>query len=315
VQLYPASPPGAKATLDVTANRIGPGRYAATWDSSAVALGRYMVRWYYQVTSTSAWVSFDQEFEVANVPYQGAAYCTVYDLANDGMASANSGDGSAQKLIAQCSRYIEFYTGRTFSPTYKLITVSGTFARALLLDEPICAIEGLQFDMSGVFDGSPEAQANYRVFNRHLTQGLFLPDDRDNPKIEFLPTWDPSSYDGPYYPSSVWWRRMPRGVQNVQLGGYFGYTEPDGSMIGGTPALIRLACRLLCFKQQYAPGDPRRADAFNRQRLTSEYTRDQGYIMDKPNAARASPFVTHTLDPEIDAILFGFIRPPRLGAA
>lgn len=311
--VYPLS---GKQTLDVVAARLGVGRYAATWDSSSAVLGRYVVRWFYKLTSASDELTFDQEFEVLTTPYRGSAYCTVYDLQNANLPLAGTNDGTAQKLIVQCSRFIEHYTGRQFSPAYKTITVSGTSGRSILLDEPIVAIEKLAIDYSGNFATATPETANYRVYNRHLSQNLFRPDDRDSPRLEFLHGWEGLGGPGGRIPGvSGFDFRFYRGVQNVQVAGVFGFTEPDGSMVGGTPNLIRLACQLLCFQNQYQLGSDERLSVFNRQRLTSEYTRDQGYIMSKPGEGRASPYITASMDPEIDAILFGFIRPPQLGSA
>jgi hypothetical protein len=276
-----------------------------------------MIRWSYRLGAPGASeYAFDQEFELVPMAYPGVNYCSLYDLINNGLDSAATYDGAAQRLIVQCSKLIEHYTGREFAPSFKVVTACGTSGRALLLDEAIVAVEGLVVDSARDFFVTDREVGTFAVFNRHIRENLMRPDDRDNPKIEFLHGNDllgsryGYGYNGYRYDS-----RFSSGVQNVQIAGVFGYTEPDGSMVGATPYLIRQACQLLCFKQQYKIGSSERIDAQNAQRLTSEYTRDQGYIMDKPDSARASPFVTHTLDPEIDALLFGFIRPPQLGSA
>ncbi len=314
IQLFPLT---GRHSVDLVADRVGPGRYVAVWDSSATpTLGRYVVRWFFQTTSTSSELTFDQEFELLTIPYATRNYCTVYDLVAANMTLARTNDGSAQRIISQASRLIESYTGRQFSPTYKAITASGSNGRALLLNEPIVAVESIGLDYSGIFSNTNPETANYRVYNRHLSQNLFSPDDRDSPKIEFLHGWDGWGASGSRVPGvSDFNFRFDAGVQNVQVLGIFGYTEPDGSMTGGTPLLLRMACQLLCFQLQYPVGSQARLDVFNRQRLTSEYTRDQGYIMSKPGDGRASPYVTASMDPEIDSLLFGFMRPPQFGSA
>ncbi|TBR17486.1 MAG: hypothetical protein EPO57_09150 [Chitinophagaceae bacterium] len=55
----------------------------------------------------------------------------------------------------------------------------------------------------------------------------------------------------------------------------------------------------------------RRNDAMNRNRLTSERTRDQAYTLEGLGTLRGA-FLTG--DPEIDHILASFMRPPALGA-
>ncbi len=310
VQVWPTTG-GNMQSVNVTTDRLGPGRYAAIWDSSAAPLGRYVVRWFYRFVVSDTPTTFDQEFELVPAAYAGPAYCSIYDLRAGGLASTVT-DAVAQRLIVQASRFIQHYTGREFSPAYKVVNVSGTSARALLLDEPIAALEYVALNYAGDFQTSDRATGTFTVFNRHIRENLFKPDDRDNPKLEFLHGWD---FAGIFTGGDRYDYRFSVGVQNVQVAGIFGYTEPDQSMVGCTPNLIRQACQLICFKQQYPAGSQARFDALNKGRLTSEYTRDQGYIMDKPDNSRGAPVITHFGDPEIDAILFGFIRPPQFGAA
>lgn len=313
VQVLPATG-GEKQAVDVTAHRIGVGRYAAIWAPAADAfLGRYAVRWFYKTAASAPEQSFDQEFELVSRPYVGPAYCTLYDLVGAGMTSAATDDGVAQRLIVEASRYVELYTGRQFYPLYKSITVGGRHGHALRLEEPIVAIEGVNTDFRDGFVSADRGQGSYRVFNRHLSQNLLNPDDRGDPKLEFLHGWG-SEYSH-WHGEPAYYERFSTGVHNVRVSGIFGYTEPDGSFVGATPQLIRLATKLLCFKQQHPAGSQRRQDQFRSERLKSEYTRDQGYIMADPGDARGSPFVTHTMDPEIDAILHGFRRPAHMGAA
>lgn len=312
VQVWPTTT-GNRQSIDVVADRLGTGRYAATW-APAVGLsaGRYVVRWFYQFTVSADPTAFEQEFELAAQAYLGPHYCTVYDLRAAGMAVASAADGVAQKLVVQASRWVEHYTGRQFDAQYKVIRASGNSGRALLLDEPIIALDSVTLNYQGDFVSNDREVGTFTVFNRHIRENLFRPDDRDNPKLEFLHGWD---FAGLYTGPSRYDYRFSSGVQNVQVAGVFGYTEPDQSMVGCTPHLIRHACQLICWKQQYALGSNERWDAQNRNRLTSEYTRDQGFIWAKPDDVRNVPPITHFGDPEIDSILYGFIRPPQVGAA
>jgi hypothetical protein len=311
-QIYPTTV-GNRQTIDVVTQRLGTGRYAAIWTPLTThGVGRYMVRWYYQFSVSADPTVFEQEFELAPVAYQGPHYCTLYDLKAIGMPAATASDHVAQKLIVQASRWIEHYTGRQFAAAYKSIRSSGNSGRALLLDEPIVALDSVTLDYAGDFASSDREIGTFTVFNRHIRENLFRPDDRDNPKLEFLHGAD---YAGLFSGSTRYDYRFSSGVQNVQVAGVFGYTEPDQSMVGCTPHLIRHACQLICWKQQYPVGSQDRWDATNRNRLTSEYTRDQGFIWAKPEDVRNAPPVTHLGDPEIDSILYGFIRPPQFGAA
>jgi len=103
----------------------------------------------------------------------------------------------------------------------------------------------------------------------------------------------------------------PRGQQNVEARGVFGYTEPDGSPTGRTPELIRRVTMLLVLRELPLLGDvDAREDAQRRFRLTSERTRDQSYTLEALRLHGA-----FTGDPEIDNVLVAFMRPPDLGAA
>jgi len=107
--------------------------------------------------------------------------------------------------------------------------------------------------------------------------------------------------------SLVW---LP-GTQNIILEGLFGYTEPDGTLVGTTPELIRHVTKLLVLRELPVMTDlSRREERQRRWRLVSERTRDQGYSLEALQAQGA-----FTGDREIDVILASFSRPPQLGAA
>ena len=95
------------------------------------------------------------------------------------------------------------------------------------------------------------------------------------------------------------------------MNGVFGYTDPDGSGVGHTPELIRHVTKLLVLREIPTMTDTSlREERQKRWRIVSERTRDQGYNLD--------PLRAHggfTGDPEIDAILAAYQRPPQLGAA
>jgi hypothetical protein len=182
-----------------------------------------------------------------------------------------------------------------------------------LLDEPIVAIEAVTIrDPMG---GIATVDDTLRVYNRHLTENLHSPDDRDSPKLEFIHGNDLGGVNE--YPSGLAPRNFlrdltwPRGRQNIGLVGLFGFTEPDGSFIGTTPALIQEATQMLVFR--------------NIQRLSirlpgttaviMEATRDQQVQYAQPGAGGDTRARVFTGDPDIDQILVGFVRPPYMGAA
>lgn len=291
-QIYPVTP-GTKQSVNLVTHRVGLGYYAAVWTSSAAAVGAYTIRWSVVPVVGDEEVVFDQSFEVVTKDFPGRNYCSLQSLRDDGITASAVADDVAQRLIVQASRMVEMYTGRVFAPVPKTVRVDGNNSRRLLFQEPIVAIESLTVSLFlGILESDLAVLPDtFLVYNRHLSMGLLQPDDRDNPKIEFV------------YDANL------EGAQNIEVVGVFGYTEPDGSWCGRTPELIQVATRLLCFRYRAKPGTDDRDDDVKRGRIISEHTKDQGYQL-----ANMSMFGGYTADPEIDGILSSFTRPPKFGA-
>lgn len=239
-------------------------------------------------------------------------YASVDDLRAEGVTDAVATDARLGALIGLASRYIERVTGRFFEPRGLTLTVDGSGGRTLRLGQPILRVDGVFIESSPFAPADlPVDPSVYRVYNRHLTQGLLLPDDRDDPKLEFVHGGDLLGVrfepPGLSLSSLVW----PRGQQNITVRGLFGYTEPDGTPSGRTPELIRHVTKLLVLRELAPLADvDRREDAQRRWRITSERTRDQAYTLEALRLTGA-----FTGDPEIDNVLVAFVRPPDLGAA
>lgn len=306
VQLFPVTP-GTKQTINVAAagpSRLGVGRYAALWtpDGSLDTGDKYFVRWFYVVSSGGAEQTFDQEFELVEQPYKGGDHlCSLYDLKDEGITITSA--SKAQQWIARASRYIEHYTGRRFAPKHKTIEIDGRGGFALMLNEPIVALEKVVMNQTSVFSLSSESVdlSNVKVANRHLTQALTNPDDRNNPKLEYVRGLDIGNTH--LFPGQGQW---DRGTRNVQVIGIFGYTEPDGSFVGQTPDLIREACKMLVIKNMTPLASAQRDESY---RVTRERTKDQEVEYAPP---AKQPF---TGDRVIDSILVAFRRMPTFGAA
>ena len=320
VQVHPPTP-GARAAVDVVAlcpagDKLSTGHFVARWTPPIdEAIGTHEIRWFFRLTATSPEQTFREEFEVLVevAGFSGTGYAFVSDLRTEGVGAADASDARLQQLIALASRYIERVTGRFFEPRVQTLTLDGSGGRTLPLGHPIVGVEGVFIDSSPFTPGDlPVDPSVYRVYNRHLTQGLFLPDDRDNPKIDFVHGSDLGgvrfeALSGIGLASLVW----PRGQQNITVRGVFGYTEPDGSPAGRTPEMIRHATKLLVMRDlPLLASTDLREDAQRRFRLTSERTRDQSYTLEALKLHGA-----FTGDPEIDNILVAFVRPPDLGAA
>ena len=307
VQVYPTSigerVAVSAATLCSNGAKLSTGHYVATWTPPVdEAIGSHEVRWYFKLTTASPEQMFREEFEVLPEVdgFSTRGYAFVSDFRSEGVSHAQASDARLQTLIASASHYVERITARFFEPRSQTFTLDGTESKTLALGQPIVGIDSVAIDSSPYSLADLNLDASlYRVYNRHLTQGQFMPDDRDNPKLEFL------SFGGSQ--GLVW----PKGTQNVLVRGVFGYTEPDGSPSGRTPVLIRHVTKLLVMRELAPLGSvDKREDAQRRFRLTSERTRDQSYTLEALQLHGS-----FTGDPEIDNILVAFQRPADFGAA
>lgn len=321
VQMFPATL-GDRMVLDVVDDcpagaRMSVGRYVATWTVPGNAnIGTFYVKWYFKLTINTPEQTFIEEFEVlpeitgaASSP--AAAYVLVSEMREEGVPSTYTDDWLA-KRIQLASRFVDASTRRFFYPKALTLRFDGRGAAKLLLSDPIIALDYVKFETSPLYpDDFSSVETNIiRVYNRHLSEGLLEPDDRNNPKIEL------------FNPGFVRERQhalltrlsFPLGQQNIEVKGVFGYTDPDGpNTQGKTPDLIKHVTKLIVIKELAKMSrTAARFDARARMRLTSERTRDQAYTLEPLGALRGALF---TGDPEIDNILAYFSRPPALGAA
>lgn len=324
----------AKAALDVTnsptdivpGNRVAKGHYVATWTPGGPdAVGTYFVRWYYKLTIGAQEKFFDEEIELVAAPYRPGRshYCSVQDLIDQGLPSSVSA-ARAQRLIETASKYAEHFTGRgagAFEAQHKVVRVDGNDGRAIQLAEPLIAVGPIKVVMDNVAGSSDLSivSSALKVYNRHMTSKLVNPDDRDNPKLEFVHGADLGGVNYPYASASgyrlaalIW----PRGQQNIEIEGLFGYTEPDESFVGHTPDMLREAVQLLVFRNLGTIGSGDRAAAAREHRLTLESTRDQSQQFAGPGTGSESDLKgAFTGDPAIDMLLAQFVRGPQFGAA
>lgn len=306
-------------TSDVTADQIldpltgapQPGHYAAAFAVSAFSPAvppgsRCQITWSW-VMPNGAQGTATREFDVlANVPPgMGWGYCTPSDMRAEGFKAARCDDRRLLRLINLQSKYVDRVTGRFFEPRYQVQTMNGSGGRAMLLGDPIIALQLVTLGNPVVNTIAPES---FRVFNRHITGNVTNPDDRDNPKIEFVHYRDifgrqrSASIDSPLFGVPFRDLFFPSGVQNVNITALFGYTEHDGSCTGQTPEMIRHVTKLLVAREIAPIGSDARDDR-KRHRLTSEGTRDQRYTLQEATEG------AFTGDREIDDILLAFYRP------
>lgn len=323
IQVYPLS---GRQTVDLalcpTGDKLSTGRYVAEWTPGvAEPIGTHIVRWFFQLTAASPEQSFCEEFEV--LPEVTAStttgYTTIAELRAEGVTVAQADDARLQVLIGRATNMIDHYTGRWFEPRSKVFMLDGTGAGGLLLGPPIISISQVRLLARDVGPSVLDVDlADVRIYNRHLTQELLDPDDRQNPKLEFL------TFDERYERSTLVWGGArdlfhpvvwPRGTQNVEVTGIFGYTDPDGSPTGRTPEMISYACMLMVLRDLPGLATQRGFDARRAFAVTEYKTRDQSIKYASPDKLGNQGVGGFTGDPTIDSILKMFRRPLALGAA
>lgn len=250
-------------------------------------------------------------------------YCSVQDLRDEGVPETGFGaktDVYLEKVITRVSLMIDKYTGRFFEPRILTLTLDGTGRRALLFGDPIISITSIKIGSDFTLTEAQDLD-NVRIYNRHLSENMTNPDDRENPKIEWA-EFDHRDESiailgedaGKLFTPSRW----PEGTRNVQVVGVFGYTDYDVSDPEGiTPVLIERAAVLMALRDMrtaYTEASLREDD-LSKWKVSKLKTRDQMIEYDKPSALGGMVGVgAFTGDPEIDRILLEYVRPPKYGA-
>lgn len=319
VLLLPGAP--GRVLVDTTnpggVDRLGYGRYAARFTVDPLwSTGRYVVRWFWSSTSTSTEQTIDTPFDVvAGVPAPSTSaplYALPSDLRAEGVTVGMASDVRLYQSILLASKQFEQFTRQFFEPRYLTLALDGNGSVAVLLDQPIIALDELFFASITLFLSELPIDATaYRVYNRHLA-GLMTPDDRLNPRLElygiedYVATW------------ALQGARFPRGKQNVSVKGVFGFTDPDGSPFGSTPSLVNHAVKLLTLRVMRKMTSAARGAAFLAPFVTDEKTRDQSVSFARfgggGSSGLGSSIGAFTGDPEIDGIIVQFQRPLTLGA-
>lgn len=282
------------------------GAYAAAWAvPSDEPLGRHEVRW--EFTYDGVTYTYREEFDVAPGVVGGSfrSYALPSDLRAEGACSEFS-EARIQRALARAAETIDKLTNRFFEPRTLSLTLDGPGGPALRFGFPVLGVASVAY----VGDYAADVPLDrVRVYNRWLTEGMILPDDRDDPRVALLP----DGYKLPRfnaYPRELPWRS---GRQNVRVSGLFGYTDPDGSPLGKTPDAVVEVCKVLALRDLpgiYSGADERDAERA-RGRLLSETTRDQSrtYGAD-PRLAAAG----WTGDPDVDTVLARYAAPPFVGS-
>lgn len=300
------------AALCPSGDKIDTGHYVALYTPPLSALlGTYEIRWYFKLTLASPETQSREEFEVLPevVGATSAGYTSVAAMREEGVTETQASDNRLMTLIARASRSLEMFTGRWFEPRSHTFLMDGRGGPILQLEIPIIRVTAVRLldydDPSGELGDDLDLD-QLRVYNRHISQQLLAPDDRENPRIEWITVAGRRfGIVGGYFPT---------GSQNVLVSGVFGYTEPDGSQYGRTPSDIELATQMLVVRNLAKLADvSARQETALAPRITEMRTRDQSisYSAAGGGSARLGAF---TGDPEIDVIIARYMRPPTMAA-
>ena len=310
-------PPSGRQAVDLTDERLSLGHYVAVYTADvAEPIGKHRIHWFYKVEATDPEREVTEVFEVLGFEVFGFGYAFVFEMRDEGITATVADDERMFETIFVQSQLIDKITGRNFDAEAKTLSINGRGGRILQLEEPIVALESVEIlPQPFVSGGTLVDQDNMRVFNRHLSQNLRRPDDRANPRIEFIHGRDLLGVRGQPFDIAaglttfVW----PTGPQTIEIKGAFGYTEPNGSPAGKTPRLVNRIARLLTNRFFRQISDTQQQAVTRDARIKREKTRDQEVEFDKPVGALVGGVFTG--DPEIDNLLVMFMRPIGLGAA
>lgn len=233
-------------------------------------------------------------FQVTATGVPKLGYVTVQELRDEGLTDTVAyPDALVNSRISLASRQIDSWTGRWFEPRKMIMDVDGPGAWEMQIDIPIVSIDLVtlldrEFPVTEVFTFDLQDMV---VYNRHITQNLYRPDDREDPRI------------GNIY--------FPKGRMNVRLDGTFGYTDGNGD----TPEEIKRACMLMVIRDKEKLASKKRSSSLLvglGGPLLEENTDDHSYKLGAVTRTVGST-AYFTGDPEIDQILLNFRRPAALG--
>lgn len=309
VQVYPTVL-GNRASVSLlacpTGDKLGTGHYVARYTADlAPTLGRYEIRWFIKLTLSSGEQTYSEEFEIIPAVAAGSAinYASVTDMRNEGVDPTIYSDARVSAALNMASRTIERITRRWFYPKALELDLDGDDTSQLFLGFPIIAVSSIT-QLTDAID----LVNDVKIYNRHITQGLTNPDDRESPRIQFVGPSPAVRHLGGFGRARQWLKRPP---QSIHIVGVFGYTDPAGSSFtqGITPPAIAQCCKLLALRELPPLGDPQ--ERFSVQyayRLMGETTRDQSYNLG-PGRTSSNGW---TGDPEIDGILAQYMAPMHM---
>ena len=263
-------------------------------------------------------------------PFVDGSYAQVQDMLDNGFpigAPAPPGGYShtdAARALRLASAFVDRVTSRYFEARYHEYDLDGRGGAALQFDHVAVGLTDVAFTFTTFTPADlPIEAGDLRVYNRHIRQGLLEPDDRNDPRVEFLRV---PNYRYPRHGGSD---LLSAGVgfvesqQNVKCRGVWGYTDPDGSPFGKTPELIveatlRIAASKIQPLWSSIGGAGSSIGSTPAGPIVEEKTLDQQVKfadVASSNATNNAYVGNFTGDPAIDQILALFMAPPKYRSA
>jgi hypothetical protein len=168
-------------------------------------------------------------------------------------------------------------------------------------DDPIIGVVSVHTVSTGLTTETNTFDASDLViYNRHM-RGLRHPDDRDNPMITFR------GEEANMF-AAMFGRTVRQARQNVVVEGWWGYTQPDGSVFGKTPDDIAWVVKALAMKRLRPMFKTHGTGIYTSGPVVKESTRDQSlsYVVPMTGSIKGSLI---TGDVEIDNILSMYVGP------
>ena len=302
----------AEVTVDLTdcasgGHKLSLGRYSATFTPASASweAGTHEIIWRYVATTGDPSKFWRQKFEVLNTTFAATGggyvgYADTVDLVDTNQFSCYGID-QIHDAIAEASNWVQDLTGRFFDPRFLAVQYNATNAGALPFFDPIIGLNAVRFIGASVAETATTIDlASLRIYNRHLA-GLVAPDDRDNPRIEFVTDFLPGRI--------LSQGRFQLGRQNTYIEGMFGYREFNATPMGGFPRRLQRAVAILALRRLQ---DPFGEDPFVSQpgRIRTARTRDQQIGFAGAADGGVGPL---TGDRVVDDILIAYMRPPYMG--
>lgn len=293
-----------------------------TVPGGSTSYGEWTIEWTFMVEDGDPELTARTSFTVVDPAHPTVdGYAQVQAMYDEGVPVALFAPARVGRALTLASRLFDEYTGRHFAPRLLSVDVDGLGGPIKQFEEPIVGLSDVRFTFTTFSPADlPIELGNLHIYNRHLRYGLLKPDDRDDPRVEFLRV--PSTRyprhtirgDVDMLSGSV---GFPRSQQNVRVEGVFGYTDPDGSAFGATPDLVREAVLRIAVTKVQPLWSATSGGGFMGVAgpLQREQTMDQSAHYADATQSGSGAYVGHfTGDPAVDQIISLYRRPPRLAS-